>query len=151
MKNISPISPSPDRDFNGGLTEYETHFYPLLSDLPENWAITASWILIKKIRSEPWLSFLLYKGVSKSFRTGRLERELQIVHLSATTYSCIAISWVSLLSFAANTLCLLVIVVVYFVIESVRKLSDTSSYFYKSSWDFCCHFLLLPLKQQSRE
>jgi hypothetical protein len=32
-----------------------------------------------------------YEGVSKSFRTGRLERELQIVPLSATECSCIAI------------------------------------------------------------
>jgi len=32
-----------------------------------------------------------YESVSKSFQTGRLERELQMVHLSATRYSCIAI------------------------------------------------------------
>jgi hypothetical protein len=32
-----------------------------------------------------------YEGVSKSFRTGRLERELQMVQLSATKCSCIAI------------------------------------------------------------
>jgi hypothetical protein len=32
-----------------------------------------------------------YEGVSKSFRTGRLERELQMVQLSATRCSCIAI------------------------------------------------------------
>jgi hypothetical protein len=32
-----------------------------------------------------------YDGVSKSFRTGRLERELQMVQLSATKCSCIAI------------------------------------------------------------
>jgi len=32
-----------------------------------------------------------YEGVSKSFRTGRLERELQIVQLSATRGSFIAI------------------------------------------------------------
>jgi hypothetical protein len=32
-----------------------------------------------------------YEGVSKSFRTGRLERELQMVQLSATMCSCIAI------------------------------------------------------------
>jgi hypothetical protein len=32
-----------------------------------------------------------YEGVFKSFRTGRLERELQMVQLSATRYSCIAI------------------------------------------------------------
>jgi hypothetical protein len=32
-----------------------------------------------------------YEGVSKSFRTGRLERELQMVQLSAIRCSCIAI------------------------------------------------------------
>jgi hypothetical protein len=47
----------------------------------------------------------LYEAVSKSFRTGRLERELQMVQLSATRYSCIAILWVSLVCFAAITLC----------------------------------------------
>jgi hypothetical protein len=46
-----------------------------------------------------------YEGVSKSFRTGRLERGLQIVQLSATRCSCIGILWVSLVSFAAITLC----------------------------------------------
>jgi hypothetical protein len=42
-----------------------------------------------------------YDGVSKSFRTGHLERELQMVHLSATRCSYIAILWVSPVSFAA--------------------------------------------------
>jgi hypothetical protein len=32
-----------------------------------------------------------YEGVSKSFRTGRLERELQMVQLSTTRCSCITI------------------------------------------------------------
>jgi hypothetical protein len=32
-----------------------------------------------------------YEGVSESFRTGRLERELQMIQLSATRCSCIAI------------------------------------------------------------
>jgi hypothetical protein len=32
----------------------------------------------------------MYEGVSKSFRSGRLERELQMVQLSATRCSCIA-------------------------------------------------------------
>jgi len=32
-----------------------------------------------------------YEGVTKSFRTGRLERELQMVQLSATRCSCVAI------------------------------------------------------------
>jgi hypothetical protein len=47
-----------------------------------------------------------YEGVSKSFRTGRLERELQMVQLSATRCSCIAILWVSLVSCAAINLCI---------------------------------------------
>jgi len=34
-------------------------------------------------------------GESKSFRTARLERELQMVQLSATRWSCIAILWAS--------------------------------------------------------
>jgi hypothetical protein len=33
----------------------------------------------------------LYEGVSKSFRTGRLDRELEMVQLSPTRCSCIAI------------------------------------------------------------
>jgi len=32
-----------------------------------------------------------YEGASKSFRTGRLEQELQMIELSATRCSCIAI------------------------------------------------------------
>jgi len=31
----------------------------------------------------------LYVGVTKSFRTGRLERELQMIQLSATTCSSV--------------------------------------------------------------
>jgi hypothetical protein len=78
-----------------------------------------------------WWKFLYaYEGVSKSFRTGRrrLQWELQMVQLSATRCSCIAILWVSLVSFAAITFCIAserVFIVVYFVIDSVRKLLDT--------------------------
>jgi hypothetical protein len=72
------------------------------------------------------------EGVSKSFRTGRLDLELQMVQLSVTKCSCIVIWSVSLVSFAAITLCVasqrVFIVVVYFVIDSVRKLLDTHSY-----------------------
>jgi hypothetical protein len=72
-------------------------------------------------------------GHAKSFRTGRLERELQMVQLSTTRCSCIAIVWVSLVSFAVITICVtsqrvFIIVSVYFVIDSVRKLLDTPSY-----------------------
>jgi hypothetical protein len=81
------------------------------------------------------VTYLLYEGLSKSFRTGRLERELQMIQLSATRCSCIAILWVSLVSFAAVTLrvvslrvfIIVVVVVVYFVIDSVRKLLNTPS------------------------
>jgi hypothetical protein len=67
--------------------------------------------------------------VSKSFRTGRL----QMVQLYATRCSCIAILWVSLVIFAAKTLCVssqrvVPKVTIYFVIDSVPKLLDTPSY-----------------------
>jgi hypothetical protein len=78
----------------------------------------------------------MYEGVSKSYRTGRLERELQMVQLSGTKCSCISILWVSIVNFAAITLCVasqrVFIILVYFVIGSVRKLLDTASYAYPS-------------------
>jgi hypothetical protein len=46
-----------------------------------------------------------YEDISKSFRPGRLARELQMAQLSAIRYYCIAIWWVSLVSFASITLC----------------------------------------------
>jgi hypothetical protein len=46
-----------------------------------------------------------HEGVSKSFRTGHLEQELQMIQLSATRCCCITILWVSLVSFATITLC----------------------------------------------
>jgi hypothetical protein len=74
---------------------------------------------------------LIYEAVSIRFRTGRLGRELQMIQLSAIKCSCIAILWVSLVSFAAITLYIacqqVFIVVVYFVIDSVWKLLDTPS------------------------
>jgi hypothetical protein len=56
-----------------------------------------------------------------------------MVQLSATRCSCIIILWVSLVSFAAITLCVasqrvFIVVSVYFIIDSVRKLLDTPSY-----------------------
>jgi hypothetical protein len=52
--------------------------------------------------SQGWHSMRAY---SRSFWTGHLEWELQIVQLSATRCSCITILWVSLVSFASITLC----------------------------------------------
>jgi hypothetical protein len=51
--------------------------------------------------------FALYKGVSKSFRTGHLERELQMGQLSATRCSFIVILWVSIVGFASKPFLLL--------------------------------------------
>jgi hypothetical protein len=54
------------------------------------------WVLVTDQNDSLRMSCLfqlsaIYEGVSKSFRTGRLERELQMVQLSATRCSCIAI------------------------------------------------------------
>jgi len=62
--------------------------------------------------------------------------ELQMVQLSATRCSCIAILWASLLILSAITLCVasqrvFIAAVVYFIIDSVRELLDTPSYFTK--------------------
>jgi hypothetical protein len=81
---------------------------------------------------------LKYEGVSRSFRTGRLEPKLQMVQLSATRCSYIAVLLVSLVSFTAITLCVtsqrvITKVSICLVIDSVWKLLDTPSY---SSWQF---------------
>jgi hypothetical protein len=83
----------------------------------------------------PACSPALYDSVSKSSRTGRLERELHMVQLSATRWSCIAILYVSLKSFAAITFRVasqreFTVVSVYFVIDSLRKLLDIPSYYW---------------------
>jgi hypothetical protein len=80
-----------------------------------------------------------YEDVTRSSRTGRLEREPQIVYLSTTRCSCIAILLVSIVSFAAIVLCVasqrvFIVVSVYFVIDSVRKLLDTPSYVESVLW-----------------
>jgi hypothetical protein len=56
-----------------------------------------------------------------------------MLQLSATRCSCVAILRVSVVSFVAITLCVasqrvFLVVVVYFVMESVRKLLDKPSY-----------------------
>jgi hypothetical protein len=62
-----------------------------------------------------------------------------MVQLSATRCSCVAISWVSIVSFFAITLSVasqrvIPKVSVYFVIDSVRKLLDTDSYIRRVMW-----------------
>jgi hypothetical protein len=76
---------------------------------------------------------VVYEDVSKSFQTGHLERELQMVQLSDITCSCITILCVSLVSFAAIThhvasQQVFIVVSIYFIINSVQKLLDRPSY-----------------------
>jgi len=62
-------------------------------------------ILICSYCSQIFELFHIYEGVAKSFPTGCLEQEFQMLQLSAIRCSCIAILWVSLVSFATITLC----------------------------------------------
>jgi len=62
-----------------------------------------------KFRSVPIISIIInnseyIESVSKSFRTGHQELELKKIQLSAIRCSCIAILWVSLVSYASITL-----------------------------------------------
>jgi hypothetical protein len=91
------------------------------------------------------VTFRRYEGISKSFWTDPLERELQMVELSATRCSSNTILWVSLVNFASITLCVasqrvFIFVSVYFVIDTVRKLLDAPSYIFqrmrKASWEY---------------
>jgi len=69
-----------------------------------------------------------YEGVSKSFRTGLLGRELQLVQLSDTWCSCIATLWVSLVSFYRhNPLCCFS-TSVYFCLYRYRLSPETFGY-----------------------
>jgi hypothetical protein len=69
-------------------------------------------------------------GCIQSFQTGRLERKLKMVQFSDTRCSCVAILFVSLVNFSAISLCVASQheFVVYFVIDSIRKLLDIPSY-----------------------
>jgi len=74
----------------------------------------------------------IYEGVSRIFRTGRLEQKLQMVRLSANRFGRIAILLVILVGFAAITPCVasrwVLLFIVYFVLDSVPKLLVTHSY-----------------------
>jgi hypothetical protein len=92
----------------------------------------------------------VYEGVSKSFRTGRLERKLQLVQLSATRCNCIAISWVSLVSVPAIILRVasqrvFIVVSVYFFVDSVRKfwIHPLVEKMHKNGWLNCIIMNLL--------
>jgi hypothetical protein len=107
-------------------------------------------------------SCLSYEGVYKSFRTGRLERELQVVQLFATRCSCIAIMWVSSSEFCHHKLLYCFSTTVYFCCclfryDSVRELFGTPSYAYREQHlQFCnaanCSIVrLLTIKRNSNK
>jgi hypothetical protein len=119
------------------------HSPPSIADVTNAWNYNSTppyvfmvWCLVKyTIRLHVMVlseTSVYMRSVSKSFRTGRLEPEQQMIQLSTSRCSCTAILWVSLVSFASITLCFapqrdFIFVVVYFVIDSVRKLLDTPS------------------------
>jgi hypothetical protein len=81
-----------------------------------------------------WKQCILeYKAVSKSFRTDHLERELQMVQLSATMCSFITILWVSIVSFVAITVC----------VASQRKFIVVLISLSTQSGNFWIHFCML--------
>jgi hypothetical protein len=93
---------------------------------------TEAWVLLIFVCVCVCVCVYYVESISKSFRTGRLERELQMVEFSAPRCNFTAILWVSLVSFAAITLCVasqrvFIVVSVYFVM-TVWKLLDTPSY-----------------------
>jgi hypothetical protein len=94
---------------------------------PWTWPFKVSVVFLSIIKHRD--SSMQYEGVSKSSWTGHLEQELKMVQLFFTRGSCIAILWVSLVSFSAITLCVAFqrafIVFVYFIIDSVQKLFNT--------------------------
>jgi hypothetical protein len=87
----------------------------------------------------------MYEGVSKSFRTGGLELKVQMVQLSATRCSCIAILWVSLVSVAAITFCVASQRVVLLLYNSLWLIPETFGYtpFVTTAW----HFIRLQLEK----
>jgi hypothetical protein len=111
-----------------------------------------SYQVASAMRTRDYEEAWAYEGVSKSFWTGHLEWELQMVQLSATGCSFIAILWVSLVSFATITLCVasqwvILKVSIYFVIDSVQGLLDTLLYL---SLKKSCHIFPMSDKHPSR-
>jgi hypothetical protein len=66
---------------------------PVMDSFKQFWLLweTNVWNAEQHLYRIHWFRTCSYEGVSKSLRTGRLERELQIVQLSATRYSLFTI------------------------------------------------------------
>jgi hypothetical protein len=121
------------------------------------WQQLWTWVTHKMLTVCSGLSFHIVKtaeftnlvilsslGLSKSFLTGHLEQELQMVQLSAPRCSCITILWVSLVSFATITLCVasqqvFFVVSIYFIIDSVQKLIHPCTWIYDNQRIFNKH------------
>jgi hypothetical protein len=115
-----------------------TQFHRLLIQFPPLWRRTAPSVI--------WHANI--RGYIQKFPDWPPAARTANGKLFATRCSCIAILWVSLVSFATMTLCVasqlvFIVVVVYFVIDSVRKLLDRPSYIalisevsgaYRHSW-----------------
>jgi hypothetical protein len=123
---------------------FNVWFFESMVNILPTWGISVRHELLKLLVSCVWTSISTRthararEGVFESFRTGRLKQELQMLQLSATRCSCIAIVWVSLLSFTVITICVasqrvIPKVSVHIVFDSVRKLLDTLSYLNSSA------------------
>jgi hypothetical protein len=99
--------------FLGGKSLYRKRVVIMQNPLVFKDIIVSDWCATvntpKPVNKSAWLIILYwrnnYEGVSKNIPTGRLERELQMVQLSATRCSCIAVLWVALVTSAAIALC----------------------------------------------
>jgi hypothetical protein len=106
------------------VTKFPTSYEP-----PRSQAL-AKWLYPEPHKSSPYTPYFFMihfniifppTSVSKSFRTCRLERELQMVQLSAARCSCIAILWLSIVSFDAITFMLLLECLFLFISLSTQS------------------------------
>jgi hypothetical protein len=118
------------------------HSLPFSAEVKNAWTYTSTpqyaftaWCSVKA-QGQLYLYLYRYEGVSKSFQTGRLERELQMVQFSATRCICIAILWVGLVSFAAIALCVAsqrVFIIIIIIIIIIISLSTQVGKFWTCS------------------
>jgi hypothetical protein len=117
-------------DFKTGIT---------ISHSKETWPNRSKFISVPNLSTTPWRRNLnLTKHCTIKFGDTRVYPKVSGLTTwseNCKWYNCIAILWVSLVSFAAITLCVayqrvFIVVSVYFVIDQVRKHLNTPSYSY---------------------
>jgi hypothetical protein len=103
---IAPSDPTGKRRSAFGSWETFIFSWNLYRDFIHSWKICLLCVIVRHASGcrfwptwtpSTWQEWM-YEGVSKSFRTDRLERELQMVQLSATRCGFIAVLWISLVS-----------------------------------------------------